>query len=67
MPVLEEVADEFRGETVLLVAHGGVILVLFGLLAPGSPYAPLHDDDVPNGAAYVFERDADGWRSVGRA
>ena len=65
MPVLDEVADQFRGETLLVVTHGGVILALFGLLAPGSPYAPAHDDDVPHTATYVFERDADGWRAVG--
>lgn len=65
--VLDDVADQHRGETVLVVSHGGVILVLFGLIAPGSPYAPAHDQDVPNGAAYVFERDADGWRCTGRA
>ena len=66
LPVLEELADEFRGETLLVVTHGGVILALFGLVDPGSPYAPRHNDDVPNGACYVFERDADGWRVVGR-
>jgi broad specificity phosphatase PhoE len=65
MPVLDEVADQFRGETVLVVTHGGVILTLFGRIAPGSPYAPAHDQDVPNGASYVFERDADGWRATG--
>jgi 2,3-bisphosphoglycerate-dependent phosphoglycerate mutase len=64
MPVLDDVADRFRGETVLVVTHGGVILTLFGLLAPGSPYAPTHDQDVPNGSSYVFERDADGWRAT---
>ena len=65
LPVLDEVADRFRGETVLVVTHGGVILALFGLLAAGSPYAPKHDGDVPHTASYVFERDADGWRSTG--
>jgi broad specificity phosphatase PhoE len=65
MPLLDEVADQFRGETVLVVTHGGVILTLFGLLAPGSPYAPAHEDDVPHTGAYVFERDADGWRATG--
>lgn len=65
MPVLEGIADDFRGETVLVVTHGGVILALFGLLAPGSPYAPTHEDDVPNAASYLFERDADGWRVTG--
>jgi broad specificity phosphatase PhoE len=65
--VLDDVADQYRGETVLVVSHGGVILVLFGLIASGSPHAPAHDQDVPNGAAYVFERDADGWQCTGRA
>jgi broad specificity phosphatase PhoE len=65
MPVLDELADQFRGETLLVVTHGGVILALFGLLAPGSPYAPTHEGDVPHAASYVFECDADGWRSTG--
>jgi len=52
----------FRGETVLVVSHGGVILALWGRIAPGSPLAPADDDDVPNCSTYVFERDADGWR-----
>ena len=66
LPVLDEMADQFRGETLLVVTHGGVILALFGLLAPGSPHAPAHEDDVPHAATYVFECDADGWRSTGR-
>ena len=61
--VLEEVADQFRGETVLVVSHGGVILALWGAIAPGSPAAPK-SDGVRNGAAYVFEHDADGWRAA---
>lgn len=59
--VLDDVTDEFRGETVLVVAHGGVILALWGAIAPGSPDAPA-SDLVANASAYVFERDADGWR-----
>jgi broad specificity phosphatase PhoE len=62
LAVLDDVADQFRGETVLVVAHGGVILALWGAVAPGSPDAPA-GDLVPNGASYVFERDADGWRA----
>ena len=62
LAVLDEVADLFRGETVLVVSHGGVILALMGRLAPGSPQAPSDAYDVPNGATYVLERDADGWR-----
>jgi broad specificity phosphatase PhoE len=62
--VLDDVADQSRGETVLAVTHGGVINALWGAIAPGSPAAP-DPDGIANGAAYVFERDADGWRVSG--
>ena len=62
--VLDDVADGFRGETVLVVTHGGVLLALWGAIAPGSPVAPAVDG-VENCASYVFERDSDGW-CVGR-
>lgn len=61
LAVLDDIADEFRGETVLVVAHGGVILALWGALAPGSTDGRV-TDLVPNGASYLLERDADGWR-----
>jgi broad specificity phosphatase PhoE len=64
LAVLDDVADQFRGETMLVVSHGGVILALWGAIAPGTPNAPGHEGDVPNGASYVFERDADGWRAA---
>jgi broad specificity phosphatase PhoE len=60
--VLDDVADQYRGETVLAVSHGGVLLALWGRIAPGSSSAPA-SDGVANGSAYVFERDADGWRA----
>jgi probable phosphoglycerate mutase len=62
LAVLDDVADQFRGETVLAVVHGGVLLALWGRIAPGSELGPRHVDDVPNCVSYVFERDADGWR-----
>ncbi|MFZ2013408.1 MAG: histidine phosphatase family protein [Nocardioides sp.] len=60
--VLDDLADQHRGETVLVVTHGGVITTLWGLIAPGSAAAP-RADGVANTATYVFERDADGWRA----
>lgn len=63
LAVLDDVADQFRGETLLVVTHGGVLLALWGRIAPGSALGPRHSDDVPHCASYVFERDADGWRA----
>ena len=65
LTVLDTVADQYRGETVLVVSHGGVILALWGAIAPGSPAAP-DPDRIANCSSYVFEHDADGWR-VGAA
>jgi broad specificity phosphatase PhoE len=65
LAVLDELADEFRGETVLVVSHGGVIQALWGAIAPGSAQAPT--GDVLNGAWFLFERDSDGWRVGGPA
>ncbi|HET8665725.1 MAG TPA: histidine phosphatase family protein [Nocardioides sp.] len=64
LAVLDDVADQARGEAVLTVTHGGVISALWGTIAPGSPAAPP-PDDIGNGSTYVFERDADGWRASG--
>jgi probable phosphoglycerate mutase len=61
LAVLDDVADRYRGETVLVVSHGGVILSLWGAVAPGSSAGP-RSDGVGNCATYVLERDADGWR-----
>jgi 2,3-bisphosphoglycerate-dependent phosphoglycerate mutase len=61
LDVLDDVADEFRGETVLVVSHGGVIHALWGAIAPGSAHGPPANG-VANASVHVFERDADGWR-----
>jgi probable phosphoglycerate mutase len=62
LAVLDDVADRFRGETVLAVSHGGVILAVLGRLAPGSQLSSADTYDVPNCSTYLLERDADGWR-----
>ena len=61
LAVLDAIADQHRGETVLVVTHGGVILALWGAIAPGSADAP-RNDAVANWSSYVFECDSDGWR-----
>lgn len=60
--VLDEVADRFRGESVLVVTHGGVVRAVRARLVPGVPPGPGGPHDVPNCATWLLERDADGWR-----
>ena len=59
--VLEEVADAHRGESVLVVSHGGVMCMVLPLLARN--LAPDHTRDLPlpNCAVVALEADADGW------
>jgi probable phosphoglycerate mutase len=57
VPVLESIADTFRGETVLVVSHGGVILALLGRFSPD----PAGTGDLANCDHFVFEVDANGW------
>jgi probable phosphoglycerate mutase len=59
--VLEEVADEHRGETALVVSHGGAILATVPQLA-GLPRSRGVGVQLPNCAAIELEADADGWR-----
>lgn len=60
--VLDELADLHRGETVLVVTHGGAILATLSALA----WRPGREDDVPHCSGWALERDSDGWRHVGR-
>ena len=61
LAVLDDVADQYRGETVLVVSHGGVILALWGGSLRVRP--PRRTPDrIANCSTYVLERDADGWR-----
>ena len=58
--VLEDLADRHRGETVVVVSHGGAILAT--LAALGWPGLAA---DLGPGAGVVLERDGDGWRHTG--
>lgn len=55
--VLDELADLHRGETVVVVTHGGAILATLSALA----WQAGREDDVPHCSRWVLERDADGW------
>lgn len=61
--VLEEVADEHRGEAALVVSHGGAILATLPQLA-GLPRSRGAGVTLPNGGILGLEADADGWRLV---
>jgi probable phosphoglycerate mutase len=59
--VLEEVADEHRGEAVLVVSHGGAILAALPPLVGIAP-ARARGLTLPNCAAIEVEADTSGWR-----
>jgi probable phosphoglycerate mutase len=61
--VLEEVADSHRGETVLVVSHGGAVMATVPELV-GAPRALAHDLVLPGGGHLVLEADEDGWRRL---
>ena len=58
LPVLETIADAHRGESVLVVAHGGVIVATQAVV----DFRPGRTWDFQNGAYVLLEHDADGWR-----
>ena len=61
--VLDEVADQHRGETTLVVTHGGAIMVAVPELVR-LPRAAAWDLVLPGGGHVLLEGDADGWRLV---
>ena len=61
--VLDEIADLHRGETVLVVGHGGALLATVARL-PGHPAAPAGALAWEPCAVMELAGDADGWRSV---
>lgn len=56
--VLGEIADRHRGESVLVVGHGGTILATVAALGPRA----LADLTIDNCQAFLVELDADGSR-----
>jgi len=60
-PVLDAIADAHRGEAVLVVSHGGVLVATQAVL----DFEPGRTWDVHNCAYVELEGDADGWRVLG--
>jgi 2,3-bisphosphoglycerate-dependent phosphoglycerate mutase len=56
--VLEDVSDRHRGESVLVVGHGGALVATLAALAPGA----LTDLAIDNCETFLLELDADGTR-----
>lgn len=59
--VLTEVADHHRGESALVVSHGGAIMATVPLLV-GIPRAEARYLVLPGGGKICVERYDDGWR-----
>jgi len=59
--VLDEVADEHRGESVLVISHGGVTCLTLPALATNLPLTHGHEKPMPNCGVVAMEADADGW------
>ena len=59
--VLEEIADAHRGESVLVVSHGGVMCMALSALALNLALSHSRDVPMPNCGVVALEGDADGW------
>jgi probable phosphoglycerate mutase len=59
--VLGEVADEHRGESVLVVSHGGVMCMALSALACNLALSHSRDLPMPHCGVVALEADADGW------
>ena len=59
--VLDEVADAHRGESVLVISHGGVMCLALPALAANLPPTHGHEKPMPNCGVVAMEADADGW------
>ena len=59
--VLDEIADEHRGESVLVVSHGGVMCMVLAALARNLRPAHGRERPMPHCGVVSLEADADGW------
>lgn len=60
--VLEEIADAHRGESVLVVSHGGVMCMALSAVARNLALSHSRDlPPMPNCGVVALEGDADGW------
>jgi 2,3-bisphosphoglycerate-dependent phosphoglycerate mutase len=59
--VLDEVADEHRGESVLVISHGGVMSMALAVVAANLPPTHGHQRPMPHCGVVALEADADGW------
>ncbi|CAB4966435.1 unannotated protein [freshwater metagenome] len=59
--VLDEIADAHRGESVLVVSHGGVMCMALSAVARNLALSHSRDLPMPNCGVVALEGDADGW------
>jgi probable phosphoglycerate mutase len=59
--VLEEIADQHRGESVLVVSHGGVMCLALSAVARNLTVSHSRDIPMPNCGVVALEGDDDGW------
>ena len=59
--VLDEIADAHRGESVLVVSHGGVMCMALSALARNLTLSHSRDVPMPHCGVVAVEADADGW------
>ena len=62
---VDAIADRHRGETVVLVSHGGVMTLAIPNTATNTTPELARQADIPNCAVAEVEVDVDGWRLVG--
>lgn len=59
--VLDEIADAHRGESVLVISHGGVMCMALSAVARNLALSHSRDVPMPNCGVVALEGDADGW------